>query len=444
MVQWRGIKRGAGIHRRWSQSLCLLSLGALLMAGCSKSAQPGAEVKVEEKHDPATITVGVIATGYLSEDEFNKFLVEPVKKKYPWITVQRVIYTTKNMNEFVVGGNVPDIIITNNVNGMPNLASLDLLDSMDALIKKHALDLTKIEDGAVDAVKMASQRQDIVALPYTRNFAALYYNKDIFDKFAVPYPKDGMTWEQATELAKQVTRMVDGVQYRGLEPNVSERLGAQLSLTLVDRQTNRTVVNTDPWKKVFTQMASIYGIPGNGTITVKAKGDDLFAKNRTLAMLAEGNILGTHLNDKADFNWDLASIPVWPEAPTAGTSADEHLMVLAKTSKQKDDAFRVISTVLSEEVQTDMSKNGRTSILKDPAIQKVYGENLPFLKGKNIQAIFKTQLAKPYEATMHDPLVMSGLATELSNVVTKGKDINSALRDAEEAINKKIQEALVK
>jgi multiple sugar transport system substrate-binding protein len=415
------------------------------VSGCGNAASNdvGVNTQTQTKHDPVTVTIGIKSSGYLTEEEFNRYITEPVKQKYPWITAERVVYTNNNLPDFVTRGDTPDLIITNNINGMPQLDELGLLEPMDALIKKYNIDVAKIEDGAVEAVKSATGRPELVALPYTRNFSALYYSKDIFDKFATPYPKDGMTWEQAAELAKRVTRTDAGVQYRGLEPNVPERLGAQLSLGLVDPKTNRALINSDAWKKVISQMAAIYQIPGNGSITTKGKGQELFTKSRTLAMHADVNILfSAHLDEISDFNWDMVSMPVWPQAPKAGMSPDEHLFVLSKTSKHKDDAMNVIATVLSDEVQLDMSKNGRTSIMKDPKIRNAFAESLSFMKGKNIQAIFKTELAKPYDSTLYDTLAMAQLGTALKNIVTKGNDVNTALREAEETVNKQIDEKL--
>ncbi|CAG7623225.1 hypothetical protein PAESOLCIP111_02497 [Paenibacillus solanacearum] len=431
------------ISIRWSAGICLLSVSALLFAGCSKSTAPtpAAGAKEEEKHDPVTIQVGIKSSGYFSEDEFNRYIAEPVKKKYPWITAERVIYGNDTLESIVVSGATPDLIITNNINGFPQLAQLDLLDSIEPLIQKHGIDLSRFEAGAVEAVKAGSRRSDLTALPYYRNFAVLYYSKEIFDKFAVPYPKDGMTWPQATELARKLTKLDNGVQYRGLEPNVTERLGAQLSLPLVDGKTNRTLINSEQWRKVMNQMVSIYEIPGNGTIAPKSKGTNQFVKERILAMTPDGNLLKS-LSETPDF-WDMVTIPVWPEAPKIGMSPDEHIMVVSKVSKHKDDAMRVISSLLSDEVQMDMSKNGRTSVMKDPKIQGAFAQDLEYMKGKNIQAVFKTQMAI-YDATLYDTEAINGLATALNNVVTKGKDVNTALREAEESVNKKIETMLLK
>jgi multiple sugar transport system substrate-binding protein len=423
-----------------------IALAALaLTGGCGGQPSAGkgdaANPKPEE-HEPVTVRVGVKSTGYLSNEEFQRYFVEPVKKKFPWITPEWVTYSNSSLPQMVAIGDAPDIVITNNVNGMPQMEELALAGSIEDLIKAHKLDVSRIETFALDALKVASQRDELVGIPYTRHFGALYYNKDIFDKFAVGYPKDGMTWPQVTELARQVTRMEGGVQYRGLEPNVPERLASQLSLGFVDPKKKVATFNSDPWKKVLKQLVDIYSIPGNTQITTKAQGSQLFVKDRTLAMLAEVNIIFESGLDKAtDLNWDIASFPVWPEAPGVGMSPDTHVMVLSQTSKVKDDAFRVIATVVSDEVQMDMSRRGRFSVLKDPKIKQAFGQDMAFMKGKNIQAVYKTELAKPYEQTLYDTIAMSAIQKELSNVVLKGKDLNTALRDAEESVNKQIEKA---
>ncbi|MDF2717567.1 MAG: family 1 extracellular solute-binding protein [Paenibacillus sp.] len=47
--------------------------------------------------------------------------------------------------------------------------------------------------------------------PY--NTYALIYSKDIFDKFAVPYPQDNMTWDQTIDLARKFIRTDGGTEH---------------------------------------------------------------------------------------------------------------------------------------------------------------------------------------------------------------------------------------
>ncbi|CAG7643247.1 ABC transporter substrate-binding protein [Paenibacillus allorhizosphaerae] len=416
-----------------------------LLSGCGNGNAPddASKTKTTEQQEPVTVKVGVKASGYLTDEEFKRFIAEPVKKKYPWITAEKTAYDDKLLPEQVTAKQVPDIIITNNVNGIPIISEMKLLEPMTEGIKKHNIDLSRFEPQALEAIKAATRSNDLVALPYTQNFSALYYNKDIFDKFAVPYPKDGMTWQEAAELARKVTKVDGGVQYRGLEPNVPERMGSQLSVPLVDATTNRALVNTEQWKKVMQQAADIYTIPGNGKHAWKTAGINLFVKDRTLAMHADVNIIATgRFGDLPDFNWDMASYPVFPDAPGIGMGPDMHILVPTSTSQHKDDVYRVITTVISDEVQLDMAGQGKTSVMKDGKFKTAFGKDLAFLKGKNIAAPFKTSAAKPYTPTLHDTIAMSAIQAELREMFTKGKDVNSALRAAEEKINKDIEAKL--
>ncbi|CAG7615059.1 hypothetical protein PAESOLCIP111_01775 [Paenibacillus solanacearum] len=428
--------------RRYRFGSILLS-GAMLPAllgGCMTKQPAASPENKPAEHQPVTISVGVKTQGYLTDEEFQRYIIAPVSKQYPWITVQKFIYNAQGtkLAELVAAGNVPDIVITNNVNGMPEFLELDLAAPLTEWIQKHKFDLAKIETQAVEAVKAATQTNDLAALPYARNFQTLYYNKDIFDKFAVPYPKDGMTWEQATELAKLVTRNDNGTQYRGLEPNVPERLASQLSLPFVDPKTNKAALNTPEWKQVMERMIAIHSIPGNEQISFNKEAAELFYKKRTLAMLADINLFGD-LSQFQDLNWDMASFPVWQKLPGVSPGIDAHLMVLSKTSSKKEDAFRVMSAILSDEVQMDMSRQGRYSVLKDPKVKEAFGKDLTYMVGKNVKAVNMTP-ASPYPQTVYDTQGISAARAALTATVKNGKDVNTALREANETFDKKIEE----
>jgi multiple sugar transport system substrate-binding protein len=111
-------------------------------------------------------------------------------------------------------------------------------------------------------------------------------------------------------------------------------------------------------------------------------------------------------------------------------------MGITADSKHKDAAFQVIATILSEEVQLDIARNGRIAILNGDPFIKQYGENLPYLKGKNLQAIFSTKPADRYPPTDFDVKSQAIISNAFGKVVEPGgQDINTALRSAEEEIN---------
>jgi multiple sugar transport system substrate-binding protein len=434
-----------GLKRIYLFTGCIsLMLGALVFSGCASKQADDPGEQQQAQNQPVTVTLGVKGDGYLNDEEIKRYVTDPAAKKYPWITVERVFYSTNNkpdsLNNLVAAGQVPDIIITNNNNGFPLLQQLGLLDSIEDLIKKENMDLQRFEPQALEAIRAGTQRDDLIGIPYTRHFSALYYNQSIFDKFAVSYPKDGMTWDEATELAKRVTRKSDNIQYLGLQPDVMERPSSQLSLPYVDPSTQRAAFNSDAWKRVLRDMVEIYEIPGNDEILTKNKAITAFSTDQRLAMLPGNNIIFTAKLDKMpEFKWDMATYPVWPEAPGMGMRYDEHVMVLSKVSKHKDEAFRVISTVVSDEVQLDMAKQGRFSIMQDSKFKDAFGTNMAFMTGKNIQAINKIKPSHAAVPTEYDDIAFAAMNDAVKQIVNKGKDINTALREAEEKLNKQIQ-----
>ena len=105
----------------------------------------------------------------------------------------------------------------------------------------------KVEDGLPTVAAMKAQLVE----KYGKPSAEMYYNKDLFDRFGVPYPKDGMTWDEVYALAQKVTRTEGGVAYKGFAFQDFYLFTAnQLSLSFVDGKTEKSVVNSDGWKKL--------------------------------------------------------------------------------------------------------------------------------------------------------------------------------------------------
>jgi multiple sugar transport system substrate-binding protein len=421
-----------------------------ILAGCGGGAgdkpvsggQSQTADKTEKKPDPVTITIGVRATGYLTEDEIKRYIVEPVAKKYPHITINRIVLDDKanSFENLLASNSLPDIIFHTSLL-LPDLKRLKADQDLTESIKKANIDLNKFNPTALEAVKITSENSYLMGVPYTMHFNALYYNKDIFDKFGASYPKDGMTWQELTEVAKKVTRQEDGVQYRGFEPDSVYRAGSQLGLPLVDPKTFKSLGNTDQWKKVTEMVRDIYEIPGNSTIQTFSSGVNAFVKDRKLAMLAGLNWLPNLAEVKDQFpNWDMASYPTWKEQPGVGTQIDLHVMVVPNTSKHKEAAAQVIETVVSEDVQLDMARNGRVSILKDKKYQDEFGKNLDFLKGKNVQAVFKSAPTKPFPSTVHANKAFNEITKVMTQVVKNKVDVNTALRNYDELMDKYIAE----
>jgi multiple sugar transport system substrate-binding protein len=308
--------------------------------------------------------------------------------------------------------------------------------------------LNQFDPAALNALRALDSQGKLLGLPYAMNFSVLYYNKDIFDKFGVSYPKDGMSWNQTVELARKVTRSDAGVNYVGLDPTGITRVGSGLSLPYVDPKTNKPLIDKDGWKKILNMLQGLYDTPGFVNGSKFSYGSDAFTKDKTLAMLAEwGNKMSGLMEqvyisgDK--MNWDMATIPNFDGSVGTGRETDLHALLVSKVSKHKDQAFQVTALVGSDEVQQITNSYGRlTAFKKTDAYKKSFGTKLTSMKGKHIDAIFNVTPGPTHVPTIYDKSVTAALNNADKAVALKQKDVNTALRDAQAEADKAIQAQL--
>jgi multiple sugar transport system substrate-binding protein len=430
----------------------LLAGFVLIAAGCGGGASVGTSTNDGTKPQqtqasepakaqaPVTITF-VANTNQMGNDEAQRYMVEPVQKKHPFITIKFVDVRVKgqSLTELVAAKQPVDIY----ANGAGNLANefvpLGLPDDISALIKKYNFDTSRIDPIYFDAIRTGSGVKETIGIPIWNQAFGLIYNKDLFDKFGVTQPKDGMTWDQLRDLAVKLTRDDGGTMYYGLWPDDVYRGANQLGLPFADWDNHKGVFQTAAWKDLFDYWYSLYKIPGY--VPKGTKYPDLFNKGQ-LAMMAGSTSNAQQLLDVKGLNWDVVTYPQNPKAPGFGQRVTDFDLYIAKTSQNKDAAFQVISVVASDEVQREISRNGRISSLKNKSIQDEFGKGVEGFKGKNVVAFTKPKLAPIPEYRDIPAYQMANKA--FTDVLYEGIDINTSLRQADETLNKAIQEKMSK
>lgn len=95
---------------------------------------------------------------------------------------------------------------------------------------------------------------------------------------------------------------------------------------------------------------------------------------------------------------------------------------------------------VDEEVQSALNKHGRLTSLKDKKFQQSFGDELVSMKGKNKEAIFKTNPAPIPPVTVYDALARNQMGSAAGEALANKSDLNTALRTAEEKANQLIEE----
>ncbi|WP_028552315.1 ABC transporter substrate-binding protein [Paenibacillus sp. UNC451MF] len=440
-----------GLHRTGAAIVLSLSL---ILTACSNTAETTARVQepTSAVKEPNTtpVTLSLYQTGSSLSDEQFELFVSLLKAKMPYVTL-KLVRDGKGTSpqDLITSGTFPDLIYTANPK-FRELQKLELVQSLDSLIKSKNVNLSIYDPRAIETIRSYSSQGELIAMPFAMNLGALFYNKDIFDKFGVPYPKDGMDWEETLELARKVARVDDGKQYRGLEVTDARHLGSALSLPWVKPETMTAAINSDRWKQVFQLIRDINSIPNNEMPENEyGQSNDSFIKRQNVAMLP-GWASGTSIqleeaySKGTTFNWDIVSLPNFKEAVGTGREYDIQAFLLSNKSKNKEQAFDVIEFLTSEYVQSIVTAKGKVSSIITPEMQKKYASDLGSFQGKNISSIFKNKSARLNPPTEYDAIVISNLGAITKRLVTTNDDINTIMRSQEELTNKQIEEEKLK
>lgn len=426
------------IHKAAIASAVIVVLTACGTTGKEESAPPAT---VSEK--PAEpVTLFMLQDGAtISDEEFEKMVSNPVKAKFPHISVQLVRNSKgdSGLSDLISTGSFPDFTLTT----YPRIRvhkNLGVAEDLTSLIAENKVDISKYDQRALETAKAYGDGK-LYALPFSLNFVATFYNKDLFDKFGVAYPKEGLLWEETIQLASRFARVVEGVQYKGLLLNGIGDLRTQLSIPYIDAKTNKSLVTSDNMKRVFQLIKSANDIPGNQNVTLND-----FIQLQVLALMPHFDARLAALEKlhgtPSDFNWDITQYPSHPDRPNTALISSGHFLTVSALSKHKQESFQVIQFLTSEENQTLITELGRFTALNQQSIKNKYGQNLKSLQGKNIQSVFKSQFASPHVPTIYDSLASPHLNNAVKKVNEGIMDINSALREADDLINKDVANAL--
>lgn len=433
------------MKKRMMMATACWMLTSVTLAACggNGSAPDGAaagrkEGAVADKYASLSKPVTIVFQSAYNETDtasVEKTMFNRIRQKFPNVTpvyIQRGKGTT--IQDLITAGTIPDILWGNLSSVNELILSTDLGFDLTDLAKKYNYDLSQFSPTALDGIKNTNEKGQLLGLPKNNlKPAVLFYNKDLFDKFGVPYPKDGMTWDQTYELAKKMTRMENGDQINGFTmfPNGVLRDNA-LSVPAMDSKEDK-LQGSDQWAEIFQNFKRFFDIPGN-------EWKDQAKKFREGKAAMYVDLITSHgAITKSAINWDIASLPVYKEKPGVGSRIPYDYYFVTKTSANKEAAFELLTYLLSEEFQLGDAKDGMLPSTSKINILNVFGENVEGLRSKNLKAL---TVNKPADALPKRSQGLSPINTDMNiskafeRAVTGAEDVNTSLRKADEEIRK--------
>ncbi|MEF3312040.1 ABC transporter substrate-binding protein [Paenibacillus sp. GYB004] len=435
---------------------CLLSAAALVwIAACgtgssnneTKSAElpESAPPKAAEPAEPKeAVELVIFSNTGDSQEGFNSIHGNIIRQKFPDYTFTYI--------QNKPGSTLPELIaqkqridlIYQNISYFYELGSSgNLLYDMTELVQTNKIDLGKFEPTLIDGIRNSGGGK-LYGLPVTNVGFVMYYNKEIFDKFGVPYPKDGMYWDELTELAAKLTRKEGDKQYLGFATDLFALMNNPLSIPLLDPKTEKPTFTQDGWNKLLeTFVLKPADNPAYKDRTAALKNIPYrfeFTNSQELAMFAFISKFPQAVPETLEkVNWDMAALPTFRDLPGVGTQTTPEIFGITSMASNKQAAMEVIHYLTTKEAQMMYSKKGLMPVINDPEVKQAFGTGSAF-QNINWKAVYYNKPAPITVRTNYQLTVEGILRKHAVQLVLGNSDLNTALRTASEEAEKAVAE----
>jgi multiple sugar transport system substrate-binding protein len=459
-------------NRRWLRLSPLLALSALLVFGFTQREQlgiwfgqmskPVIPIALEPIDKEKEMTLKV---AYFHENTFMMRYGKAYTIRYPNVEVKVVPMSDNGWN----GNGDKQAIIELMDKEKPDLLYLspDLygeraaegrLYPLDAVMKQDRYDLDNLYNGVTDTLLKAGEGK-LYGLAPEYDMNALYYNKELFDKYGVPYPKSGMSWEETLQLAARFPVNGQGNdRVYGLMPSyysnasgMANQIAKTQGLSLTNAEGSQITIHTDAWTKAWSLAADGY-IKGylfqsqprpEGNMMM----EDVYKRNPFITGHAAMALSSYSLSKDLEtakmqykmnaFNWDMVGEPVDPSRPSEASSFRMGgVYAINANSDHQRAAWEMVKLINSEEIAKKLNRSMGSLSVRLQSIKSEDGRNYaPFYsmnpgKAETDASIQPQVLNKFREA--YSPLVM-----QKSNAIVEGRvKVDDALKQLQEEAQK--------
>lgn len=370
----------------------------------------------QSKQDRRT-TVQFASWGSKSELEIIKPILGEFEKENPDIKVE-FIHIPQNYFQKIhllfASNLAPDVVFINNLY-LPIYADAGVLEEFPLEKSDRSMPYRSVfYDKALDAL---SYNKKLYAMPRDVSNLVIYYNKDFFKKYGIPYPNKYWTFADLLTLAQKLTKDTNGDGKNdawGISfeedllfylPYLMSEGGGVLSDDL-----KQSIIDSPESKKgleFYADLRNKYNVAPKKSESASATMAQLFLQKK-LAMHLSGRWLVPKYKEDAKFKWDVINFPAGDKGSI--TPMDASGWAITKQSKHKKEAKRLIEYLCSKQSIEKFTQSGlivparkdvaEGNFLKDPSIDNsVFTEAIKTSKKTPVSANYREVQDKLKEKT---------------------------------------------
>jgi multiple sugar transport system substrate-binding protein len=415
-----------------------------ILTGCAaQNDKTSGTEKSAKKDDKTTIEFVYWASAGGEEKAFND-LIAKFESENPNITVKKSQVPPPNQGDYYtklqtrMGGNDAPNVFRIQYQKIGEFASKGALLDVTDVLKKDK------EYFSPSLLTSVTYKGKILGLPHHTDTLAIFYNKTYLDKLGIKAPdnlKDAWTWEQLTDVAKQIKE-------KGLAPNgiaMSANASSayrtlpyffQNGASLLSKDLSKANVTTSEAIKTLTFLKDTYKNYMSKGNSMKGSDDaTMLFTSGNAGLLMNGNwMIPKFESDMKQFEWGVTYMPV---EKSAASDLGGNALAIPANSKHAEAAKKFIAFMGQKENMKTFVEQGlflpaRTDIkgpfnyaIKDPKMMDLF-----------IQQSQTVPLALAKTVTMPQfSQINQALGDSLENMYTQNVSPENTAKDLQEKIN---------
>ena len=298
-----------------------------------------------------------------SESEINilKPILNDFEKANPNIKIE-FMHIPQNYFQKIhllfASNTAPDVIFINN-QYLPIYANAGVIEGLSKYFSQEEFEIFNKKSLAA-----LSWKAEIFALPRDISNLVIFYNKDLFDKYKVSYPKSGWTYDDFIKTAQKLTHLpeVFGVSFEEVPLFYLPYLTMYNGWTMEDTLnfTNKDVLkrtNNAKGLSTYADLRHKYHVAPLKSESGSATMAQLFLQGR-LGMHLSGRWLVPKYRQEAKFDWDIVEFPRADKNSESVVPMDASGWAISKSSKHKQEAVKLVKYLASKSSSEKFTQSG--------------------------------------------------------------------------------------
>lgn len=295
------------------------------------------------KQDSRT-TVQFASWGSKSEIDILKPLLSEFEKENPDIKVD-FMHIPQNYFQKIhllfASNTAPDVIFINNLY-LPIYANAGLLEELNTDNNFYPQSLNAL-----------SWQGKLYAIPRDVSNLVIYYNKDMFLKKHIPFPKQNWTFDDFLQTSKKLTdKNTFGISFEEdplfYLPYLMSNGGGFLTEEIKKAESQEAI-------NFYADLRNKYHTAPKKNESASATMAQLFLQER-IGMYLSGRWMVPKLREDASFDWDIAQFPKGTKGSIVQLDASG--WAISKSSKHKAEALKLINYLSNEKSIEKFTQSG--------------------------------------------------------------------------------------